>query len=55
MPDYEALRQKLITATLFNVRASFVLDKLEQSTMLPVQMIKPSSAWRTSAQLHAWN
>ena len=36
MPDYDALYQELIKADLFDVSASFVMEELKQTTVLPL-------------------
>ena len=36
MPGYDALYQELITADLFEVNASFVMEELKQTTALPL-------------------
>lgn len=41
MPGYDRLYQKLIDADLFDVTASFVMEEIKATTVLPIRSSKP--------------
>ena len=41
MPGYDRLYQKLIDADLFDVTASFVMEEIKATTVLPIRYSKP--------------